>query len=122
MAKLAVIRIRGIIGLKRGIKDTLKMLNLNSKFNCAIIDDRPTYLGMLRKIKDYVTYGPIDDETLKNLEDSKKPISDTKSSKVFALHPPRGGFENKGTKKPYSLGGALGNRRGQINALIKKMM
>ena len=40
----------------------------------------------------------------------------------FRLHPPIGGFERKGIKKPYSIGGALGYRKEKINNLIKKML
>ncbi len=41
---------------------------------------------------------------------------------VFRLHPPRKGYERGGIKKPYSLGGALGNRKEKINELIKSMV
>lgn len=40
----------------------------------------------------------------------------------FRLLPPRGGFERKGIKQPYSMGGALGYRGEHINILIKKML
>lgn len=41
---------------------------------------------------------------------------------VFRLSPPRKGFERAGIKKPFKLGGALGDRRERINALIERMM
>lgn len=40
----------------------------------------------------------------------------------FRLLPPKGGFERKGIKQPYSMGGALGYRGQDINILIKKML
>ena len=53
----------------------------------------------------------------------KKEIKDIPGLKnFFKLCPPRGGFENNGTKKPYSLGGALGYRKEKINELISKMV
>lgn len=61
---LAVIRLRGRVGIPKEIKDTLAMLRLHRKNHAVIIDDRPSYLGMLRKIVDYVTWGEITPETL----------------------------------------------------------
>jgi len=61
---LAVIRIKGTSGVPGDVEDTLKMLRLIRKHHCVIIDDRPSYLGMLNKVKDYVTWGEIDAETL----------------------------------------------------------
>ena len=40
----------------------------------------------------------------------------------FKLNPPRSGFERKGIKVPFSLGGALGYRKNNINDLIKRMV
>ncbi|MCS7386276.1 MAG: 50S ribosomal protein L30 [archaeon GB-1867-005] len=61
---LAVIRIRGRIGVRGEAQDTLKMLRLHRKNHAVIIDDRPSYLGMLKKVADYVTWGEINSETL----------------------------------------------------------
>jgi len=53
----------------------------------------------------------------------KKEIKDIPGLKsFFRLKPPVHGFENKGTKKPYSMGGALGYRKNDINELIKRML
>lgn len=40
----------------------------------------------------------------------------------FRLAPPSKGFEKKGIKKPYTLGGALGNRGKDINELLLRMI
>ena len=61
---LAVIRIRGTVDVPPDVKYTLRLLRLVRKHHCVIIDDRPSYLGMLRKVKDWVTWGEIDCETL----------------------------------------------------------
>lgn len=54
---------------------------------------------------------------------SKKELKDLPGLKLFfKLTPPKGGFERKGTKRPFSLGGALGYRKEKINDLIKKML
>ncbi len=117
MAKLAVIRIRGPVHVKGEIEDTMTMLNLRKKLNCAIVDDNPSIKGMLNKIRSYVTWGEVNDEVLKLVEAKKK-----KGMKITALHPPKGGFERKGVKMPFTVGGVLGNRKDKINALLKRML
>ena len=60
----AVIRIRGLVGMKREIEDTLKMLRLNAVNNCVIFPEAAEYKGMLKKVKDWITWGEIEKETL----------------------------------------------------------
>lgn len=61
---LAVVRVRGAIGVKKDIDDTLKMLRLNGANSCVTLEERPEIRGMLEKVKDFVTYGEVDKETL----------------------------------------------------------
>ncbi len=63
----AVVRVRGNINVRGPIKDTLKMLRLNKVNHCAIIPETVEYKGMLKKVKDYVTWGEIDQESLNQL-------------------------------------------------------
>ncbi len=60
---LAVVRVRGIINVKNDIRDTLTMLGLGRVNHCVLISENPPNMGMVRKVKDYVTWGPIDIET-----------------------------------------------------------
>lgn len=64
MKRLAVVRVRGTVGVRRDIRDTLRMLRLVRVNHAVIVDDRPSYLGMLQKAKDYITWGEINAETL----------------------------------------------------------
>ncbi len=59
MKRLAVVRVRGRVGVNSRIEDTLRMLRLTRVNHCVIVDDRPTYMGMLQKVKDYVTWGEV---------------------------------------------------------------
>ena len=156
MNRVAVIRIRGRVHLKQDIEDTMKMMRLYRKNTCVIIKGTETQIGMLQKVKDYVTWGEIDEETFKMLMDKrgrlagnvkltqeymkdktkmdydafakeyftfKKELKDIPGMKLFfKLCPPRHGFERKGIKKPFSLGGVLGYRKEKINELLKRMM
>jgi large subunit ribosomal protein L30 len=154
--RIAVIRIRGIIGVDKKIEDTFKKLKLYRKNTCVVITNNSVYLGMLNKIKDYSTWGEIDEGTFKQLligrgrlpgnkqltaeyvkEKSslgvdefvrsffefKKEIRAIPGVKVFfRLGMPRKGFERKGIKYPFSLGGVLGYRKDKINDLLKRMI
>ena len=62
--RIAVIRIHGRTGLKKGIKDTLTMMRLYKKHNCIIVPNSPDMVGMITKVKDYVTWGEINEENL----------------------------------------------------------
>ncbi len=143
MSKLAAIRIRGQIGIDVNIRKTLIVLKLLNKHVCAVFENTPSMKGMLVKVKDYVAWGEIDDETYtllmeKRGEEYKGPLKD-KSGKidyskkyieingkkikpVFRMHPPKGGYEKKGIKTPYTMGGALGYRADKMNDLVKKMI
>ncbi len=61
---IAAIRVRGTTGVKGEIADTMKMLNLNRINHAVIIDETPSYQGMLQKAKDYITWGEIKADTL----------------------------------------------------------
>lgn len=65
--RLAVVRVRGRVGLRKEVEDTLKMLRLTRPNYCVLIDDRREYLGMLAKVKDHVTWGEIDAEAVARL-------------------------------------------------------
>ncbi len=64
---MAVVRIRGRVGIKPDIRHTLDMLRIRRKFWATIVPYTPSYRGMLHKVKDYSTYGELDRETLIDL-------------------------------------------------------
>ncbi|HDP73488.1 MAG TPA: hypothetical protein ENN46_00820 [Candidatus Woesearchaeota archaeon] len=124
MEKVAVVLIRSRIGTDIRIKDALDRLSLRKKMVCSVFDKSPSLMGMLERVKDYATYGEISDETFKLLSEKRKDRkagSGSKSS-VFFLAPPKGGFERKGIKVPFSNGGVLGYRKEKMNDLILKMI
>src|SRR3989344_6211467 len=121
MADLALILIRGMVNLQQPVKDTLTMLRLRKKHVCVIIPDTPSLRGMIKQVKDLITWGEIDAETLKLLQEKRgEKDAEGKLKPFFRLSPPRKGFERKGIKVPYKLGGALGDRGKDINELIKR--
>ncbi|MDI6642513.1 MAG: 50S ribosomal protein L30 [Candidatus Hodarchaeaceae archaeon] len=67
VVKLAVIRIRGGINIRRDAKETLGMIGLTRVNHCVIIDDISSHRGMLQKIKDFVTWGEVKPSVLEHL-------------------------------------------------------
>ncbi len=60
----AVVRIRGRVGVRKEIEDTLKMLRLEKVNNCVLIEESPSFKGMLQKVRDFITWGEIKKEVL----------------------------------------------------------
>lgn len=116
--KLAAIRIRGHIGVSTEKNRLMDALRIYKKNSCSIVNDTPSIRGMLKKVGDQITWGEVDDAAEKELKEKRG----KRDSKTFFLNPPRGGFERKGIKAPYSIGGALGYRGKEIIKLIKKMI
>jgi len=61
---LLAVRVRGVSDISKEIKDTLNMLRLTRNCHATLIDDRPSYLGMLHKVQNYVTWGEISKENI----------------------------------------------------------
>lgn len=140
--KLALLRIRGDIDMTEEVRSTLHMLNLHHKNWCVIVESSQTLQGMLKKVKDYITWGEVSEDTVKSLfaergeeytgrlEDKQGKIKynkfvehgNKKYQRYFRLAPPLGGFAQKGIKRTFREGGVLGYRGDAINELIKKMI
>ena len=123
MKKIAVIRIKGQVGLRKDIKETLNRLRLRKKYTCVVIEDTKENSGMIKKVKDFVAFGEIDDKTHKELVEKrgkKDPNHKGKIKPFFRLHPPRGGIESK---RHFGVGkGVLGDNKTEINKLIGRML
>jgi large subunit ribosomal protein L30 len=139
----AAVRIRGSVNLKKDIKDTLAMLRLHRKMHCVLLKESDSIKGMLQKIRNWVTWGEIDDEILKALikkrgrkigekklneqetEEIFKKIKENQKTPeeikpVFRLTPPSKGF--KESIKQHYPKGELGYRGKEINDLLKRMI
>jgi len=108
--KIAIVRVRGKVKVKKVVEDTLRMLRLYNKNYCVIIDNSQTANGMIQKVKDYVTFGEVSDKIFLELvikrgeiysgrtQDSKGKIKylrryfeydNKKYNKYFRLAPPK---------------------------------
>ena len=76
--RISIIRIKGETKLKRTIKQTVLLLRLYKKHTCVVVPNNPNYVGMITKVKDYVTWGEIDSETFKLLLEKKGKLAGKK--------------------------------------------
>lgn len=113
---IAVVRIRGPVGVRHDVRKTLELLCLKKSNSCVLLQDTPVNRKRLEKVKDYVTWGLVSDDALKRLQEKLK------DAKSVGLNPPRRGFGRKGVKIPFRLGGALGDRGEKMNDLILRMV
>jgi large subunit ribosomal protein L30 len=110
--KIAIVRVRGVTGVNRNARETMEQLHLNRKHSCVVLEETDTVKGMLKTAKDFVTWGPANEETVKKLEAKGKP--------PYRLHPPVKGWGGS-IKKAFPKG-ALGKRGEKINELIERML
>lgn len=140
---LAVIRISGILHVRNDIANALDRLMLRRKYSCVLINSNNKNLyGMLKKIRNFVSYGAIDNNILdklvkergKSVEGNKRKVKIDTNEVVkglvegkklnefglkpfFRLHPPRGGIRSK----LHYPKGVLGENK-EINKLIERIL
>ncbi len=139
--RIAVVLVRSWNGSNPDTKETLRILRLVRKNFCVVLNSSATAIGMAKKVKDYVTWGEIDEATYKQLVEKRgelylAPLEDRHkkySSKVlefsgkkykpyFRLNSPKKGFGRKGIKIPFGVGGALGYRGEKMADLVLRML
>ena len=62
-----VVRARSNVGVERSIRETMSYLNLTKVNHAVIIPENDQYVGMLRKAKDYITWGKADLATVESM-------------------------------------------------------
>jgi len=60
-----VVRMKGTVNVPYWAKITLESLSLNKRFRATIIPENEQTLGMLRKIKEYVSWTSVDTEFIR---------------------------------------------------------
>jgi len=140
---IAIIRIRGMVGVNKNVAETLNRLRLRRKYACVVFT-KPTkeQLGMIKNVRNFIAFGEISKETFTRLVEARGQLAD-KAKKTdlkkaaeelekgkkydelnlkpfFRLHPPRKGIE---AKKHFGVGkGVLGDHKKEINKLIERML
>jgi len=139
--RIAVIRLKGSFSIGPDIKKTLTSFKLDRLYSCTLVVDNESTRGMLQTVKDFVAYGPVENDTISllllkrgkkggkklsqaeadklaiEISSSGKKLSDHGVSPVFFLSPPQGGFGSRKTHVPF---GPVG-KNPQIAELISRM-
>ena len=137
---ICIIRIKGTVGLERGVVETLSRLRLRKKYSCVIIDPKKEDLGMIKKVANFVAFGKIKKDVFEEVIEKRGQIID-KTKKIdskkiadellkgkkyeelnlkpfFRLHPPRKGIKSK----LHFPRGVLGDNKEKINDLVLRML
>jgi large subunit ribosomal protein L30 len=61
---IAVVRVRGSISAQREARETLDLLRLARTNHAVLVDNRPAFMGMLKRVQNYVTWGKASKETV----------------------------------------------------------
>jgi len=141
---IIVIRISGLVEVPEKVDETLYRIRLRRKYSAILFAETTENMKILRKIRDFVAYGKINEETLlslisarakvvgnkkidfKKILDSilkmeKKKKIDLKEADIkpfFRLHSPRGGIKSK----IHAPKGVLGDNKEKINDLVRRML
>ncbi|MCW3993472.1 MAG: 50S ribosomal protein L30 [Candidatus Bathyarchaeota archaeon] len=75
---IVAVRIRGTIRASRQARETLQMLNLTRNNYAVLIDNRPAFLGMLRKAQNFITWGEASKETVSLMMEERARLAGNK--------------------------------------------
>ncbi|MGB9740365.1 MAG: 50S ribosomal protein L30 [Candidatus Bathyarchaeia archaeon] len=64
---IIAVRVRGTISAPLEVRETLKMLHLTRNNYAVLIDNRPSYLGMLKTAQNFITWGEASKEAVTTL-------------------------------------------------------
>ena len=139
---ILAIRISGQVKLSQKIKETLYRLRLRRKYSAVLLKPTSQRLKLLKKIRDFIAYGDINKETLKELIEKRAQLKNKKNKlkpegiiekieklpnkswdikPFFRLHSPRGGID---AKKHFGVSkkAVLGDNKDKINDLVRRML
>ncbi len=96
MAKVAAVLVRGTIGSSAAVRTTLSRLRLLRKNTCVVLDATPEVLGMLIRVKDYITWGEVHEKTLALLFERRGRLAGNKplTSAYLKEHAKQGDFSS----------------------------
>jgi len=82
---LVAVRVRGTISASRHVRETLQMLHLTRNNYAVLLDDRPSFLGMLKTAQNFITWGEASRETVGTLMKEKGRLAgNTKPTDEYA--------------------------------------
>ena len=76
--KIVIVQVRGTVGLSQKMKTTFRLLKLLKTHSCVLAEANSSTKGMLIALKDYITWGEIDQSTLKLLLEKRGRLAGNK--------------------------------------------
>jgi len=116
---IIAIRISGLVNVPDKVQESLFRLRLRRKYSAILLEETPENKKILAKLRNYLSYGKLNDETLASLLKERGKGKKKEEIKFFRLHPPRKGIDAKkhaGVRK-----GVLGYNK-EINELVGRML
>lgn len=115
-----------VLGMLETVKDYVTWGEVSAEMIAKILIKRGEPVGKRRRLND--EFVKDNNDKFKSVLSFAKAIQADEASlnsvrnlqPVIRLHPPRGGYEN--VKKPYRMGGSLGYRGKDIEALLERMI
>ena len=91
---IAAVRVRGSISAQREDRETLDMLHLGRTNHAVLVDNRPAFVGMLKRVQNYVTWGEASKETVALLLQKRGRLAGDK--KLTAEYAQKTGYKSLG--------------------------
>jgi large subunit ribosomal protein L30 len=89
-----VVRMRGTVNVPQWANLTLENLHLNKKFRATLIPENEQTLGMLRKIKELVSWTTVDSDFIKEFIEKKGRVSASRLMTTTGTTDPEGDDRN----------------------------
>ena len=97
---IVAVQVRGTVSAQREARETLDLLHLGNTNHAVLVDNRPAFVGMLRQVQAYVTWGEASPEIVtKMLQTRGRLLGDKKLTDEYA--------EKIGYKSLSALAGAV---------------
>jgi large subunit ribosomal protein L30 len=75
---ICAVRVRGTVRASLNVRETLQMLRLTRNNYAVLIDNRPSFIGMLRAAQNFITWGEASKETVHMLIRKKGKLAGNK--------------------------------------------
>lgn len=72
------IRIRGTVSASNEARETLRMLRLTNNNYAVLVDNRPSFIGMIRTVENYITFGEPSKESVVSLLEKRGRLAGNK--------------------------------------------
>ncbi|MFH0748454.1 MAG: 50S ribosomal protein L30 [Candidatus Bathyarchaeota archaeon] len=110
---VAVLRLRGSVGIDKELEYVFKLMHLTRKNHLVLIENTPSNMGSIYKIKDYATWGEVNTNTISLLLENRGKLQGGKKLTEDYVK------EELGYTSIKELAAAINNMKIKVNELNK---